>query len=201
MEQPSQSMAIDSLQDYSSSADTLVASECGSAAASSGRYGVAWSQVKSRAGGGLGSCGPQSQATTYNAMQSGMHRAPSKSNQRGGPRPRVCCIHSAAISSKSNRVSPLQRRRRRWNWGLDGFPFYWGLGGIYYLLTNLLTTHIEAPGEERPFLDGLGSRPALFILYYVKPNPLFQTLSTTAAASFFLPCERQISTHRDACIN
>ena len=162
MEQPSQSMAIDSLQDNSSSADTLVASECGSAAASSGRYGVAWSQVKSRAGGGLGSCGPQSQATTYNAMQSGMHRAPSKSNQRGGPRPRVCCIHSAAISSKSNRVSPLQRRRRRFL--VFCFPFYWGLGGIYYLLTNLLTTHIEAPGEERPFLDGLGSRPALF--YY-----------------------------------
>jgi hypothetical protein len=24
---------------------------------------------------------------------------------------------------------------------------------------------------------------------------------TTAAANFFLPCERQISTHRDACIN
>jgi hypothetical protein len=28
-------------------------------------------------------------------------------------------------------------------------------------------------GEERPVLDGLGSRPALFVLYYVKPNPLF----------------------------
>jgi hypothetical protein len=41
-----------------------------------------------------------------------------------------------------------------------------------------------AAGEARPFLDGLGSRPALFILYWVKPNPLFQTLSTTAAANF-----------------
>jgi hypothetical protein len=55
--------------------------------------------------------------------------------------------------------------------------------------------------EERPFLDGLGSRPALFILYYVKPNPLFQTLSTTAAAKKKIPCKRQISTHRGACIN
>jgi hypothetical protein len=37
-------------------------------------------------------------------------------------------------------------------------------------------------GEERPFLDGLGSRPALFILHYVELNPPFQALSTTAAA-------------------
>jgi hypothetical protein len=37
------------------------------------------------------------------------------------------------------------------------------------------TCHLSV-GEERPFLDGLGSCPALFILYYVKPNPLFQAL-------------------------
>jgi hypothetical protein len=57
-------------------------------------------------------------------------------------------------------------------------------------------------GEERPFLDGLGSRPALFILHYVELNPPFQALSTTAAApKKKKPCERQISTHRGACIN
>jgi hypothetical protein len=49
--------------------------------------------------------------------------------------------------------------------------------------TPVSTTPLK--GEERPFLDGLGSRPALVILYYVKPNPLFQTPSTTAAANFF----------------